>query len=57
MMRTAYDTAEQAAEKSEKQIPRGLKPTRDDKKGKNLVAQLKVRLFKTPAEADFFSNL
>jgi hypothetical protein len=39
--------------KSEKQIPRGLKPARDDKK----QAHLKVRPFKTLAETGFFSSL
>jgi hypothetical protein len=54
--------------KSEKQVPRGLKPARDDKNKELRGAPfgrlragsgqaLKVCSFKTPAEADFFSSL
>jgi hypothetical protein len=37
----------QAAEKFEKQIPRGLKPTRNDKNKGLVTAYPKVRPFKT----------
>jgi hypothetical protein len=48
-----YGTTEVAAEKVEKQIPRGLKPARDDRKEMTCTAQLKLRPFERPAKWSF----
>jgi hypothetical protein len=51
-----FGTAEEAAEKVEKQIPRGLKPARNDK-NKGLSGTTEVVPFQNPAKAAFFRSL